>query len=689
MQDIFRTETDLFRYEEPAALSGEQPPKPAPPKPVKPPKPAAKATASPMPIRKQSPLGFYSPLHEAVASWPQPKGTPQQLLAHLTKHAGANQQGQIHGFHEALSGKPQVSRDEAMAAAGEMPELTEHSQINPSEPEGWLVRERGENQRTGYREYEDEESARQAAERMNAQGFEQYDVAPKMPEGKTHFGTWQLPGPSSGYDEMHIAAPGVKPTQKPLLKPEDFTTRIVKRPDEGKGVVDVHILNKDGSSVGSSYRTTAGDIDSKNWINSYVNNANKHVAAMNASEANWEDGHSEYEHIANPVVRARFNTRKDADGNKMLFMEELQGPNDANQEKMPSWLKDRIYDIGMKRMLRKAADEGYDKIGWTTGNHQADRYSLRKQVDKLEWEPTGELAASGGRNIAYGNLVGIKDGKQVVAKKVDGDELASFVGKDLANKLLTSQPEKRGHAKSFYDEESGRFRIKGGEGTVLPAGAASFKTQAEAEIVVGMMNKNKAERTIHSVEGDDLEVGGNGLKRLYDHDLPAKAMKLLKRAGAKVETSEIHTDKGQEAVHSITLTPEARKLIQGGFSLYSMSGEPVRYEAGQEPESDFDKLFREGHNYFMNKFGLPGKPSPDDPTLPASDEPLRYADSMIDIVRQLPRQDAAIYAFGVLQLLKVRPDLVTKYDPADLAFLRSLAQGAGHYSRAEADAFAV
>ena len=536
-------------------------PKPPTPKPPKPPKPAA----TPTPPRKQSPLGFYSNVHDALRTW-QPKGTPEQLLAHLQKHAGAQAQAEIHGFHDWLKGKPQVTREEAAGFFEDKhPELEEHS-----------------------------ESDRPSADEF-ADDYE--------PEVRTHFDDYQLPGPAEGYDEMHIAAPGVRHPQKlPFVRPEDFTARSL-RPGT------ISIFDKNGKEVDEYEPDDASQgIDPKHWINATVASENRNIAAQNAKVAEWEDGHHEFAHIQNPVVRARFNSRTDAEGKKMLFLEELQGPSDANQKNMPEWLRERIYDIGLKRMLRKAADEGYERIGWTTGNHQADRYNLRNKVDRLEWMPTG--------NGEYGQLIGIKDGEAIVRKSIESEGLSDYVGKEVAAKLLANKRNEN----TVSQNEMGAWDVSNHMGTFM-----SHNTKEEAD---AWAEKNA--RIVHSVEGPDLEVGGHGLKNLYDRVLPAKAAKLLKRAGAKVAQSKIGNgkwslvddgevvgtyDSKEEAqtvkkandglvmepeydtVHSIDLTPGARDLIKEGFAMYKKAdGGPLRYYKNQ-PRSLIGGVSIDGRDY--------------------------------------------------------------------------------------------
>lgn len=169
----------------------------------------------------------------------------------------------------------------------------------------------------------------------------------------------------------------------------------------------------------------------------------------------WQDGHSEYSDIQNPIVRVRFNTRTDAEGRKLLFIEEMQGPSKSNQDKMPKYLRGNIYQIGVKRVLAYAKEKGFDGVSWTTGEMQADRYDLSKQVDKITWSGAGPdrlwSAHRGGRVVMSGNM----------------RDAESSLGKEIAKKIADGYG------------SSGRL--------------------------VGL----------------DLRVGGEGLKRLYDVDLPA------------------------------------------------------------------------------------------------------------------------------------------------------------------------
>jgi hypothetical protein len=250
----------------------------------------------------------------------------------------------------------------------------------------------------------------------------------------------------------------------------------------------------------------------------------------------WQDGHGAYDHVANPIVRIRRNLRTDAHGKKTYFLEEIQGPNKAGQELMPPELRKRIYEIGMKRAIRDAIDQGADAIGWTTGEQQADRYSLQRDVEGVEvsknQDGTYEIAVKPLHSEDY----------QHVGRPIKPDELEQTVGKELAKKIVGS-------------------------------------------------SRTLEERTL-TFNGGDLKIGGEGLKNLYDVMLPRIANKLAEKVGGKVGETRVLTQMPHEddmtgessvnrlvKVHSMEL-PKAWKEKAPEFTLYAApaQGELLEHE---------------------------------------------------------------------------------------------------------------
>jgi hypothetical protein len=128
-------------------------------------------------------------------------------------------------------------------------------------------------------------------------------------------------------------------------------------------------------------------------------------------------------------------------------------------------------ELTMKRAIQMAAEGGYDRVAFTTGKQQAERYSLSKQIDELVAYPDNTLIAR-------------KDGRNVIERKFkDESDLSDLIGKEAAKKLLETKPD---------------------------------------------MNAQKV------LTGVDLDVGGEGMKGFYDKILPDFINKYGKKHGLKV-----------------------------------------------------------------------------------------------------------------------------------------------------------
>lgn len=240
----------------------------------------------------------------------------------------------------------------------------------------------------------------------------------------------------------------------------------------------------------------------------------------------------------NILAHVRFNERIDADGNRILFLEEVQsdwaqkGREEGFSSKSSGEVRESEHADGkfavyvngtiridglptrqiaeaelklmlesdhhqgipvapfvtkteawvalaLKRMIRYAADNGFDAIAWTNGEQQVDRYDLSKQISEIKWS-AGETRAAGfrvGLSAYYpeGGLI-----EEIGLKMYRPEELAGVIGKELSDRIRKS--------------------IDGG---VL-----------EGEF-----------------SGLDLKVGGEGMRAFYDKIVPNVANDLLKKMG--------------------------------------------------------------------------------------------------------------------------------------------------------------
>jgi hypothetical protein len=193
-------------------------------------------------------------------------------------------------------------------------------------------------------------------------------------------------------------------------------------------------------------------------------------------------------------------------------------------------------------MVRQAADGGHDRIAWTPGQIQADRYDLSDKIGKIEVTDAIDLSKSGkGSGLIYNDNVRMTkmrdpDGSTVMdlafnkeGKILQGDgkgkNLSEVVGKELAEKLIKSK------------------------------GSVNFS-------------------------GDNLSVGGEGMKSFYDKMMVKTANKFAKKYGQKVEVKSM--GKAAKEVWSLKLTPEMKKdILKGGVAL-SGAGVAATSLIGQE-----------------------------------------------------------------------------------------------------------
>ena len=161
-------------------------------------------------------------------------------------------------------------------------------------------------------------------------------------------------------------------------------------------------------------------------------------------------------------------------------------------------------ELAIKRMIRFAAENGYDRLTWDTGETNAARYDLSKKIGRLVFEKAGGGAFDRVEDIekyATGGMLHGYDlaGDPIIHKYVQDPEreLPDIVGKEMTERLLSQEPKRSRDA--------------------------------------GLVTLNR------ELAGLDLKVGGEGMEGFYDKMLPAMVTKLTKKFGGKVEDAEIPT----------------------------------------------------------------------------------------------------------------------------------------------------
>ena len=302
-------------------------------------------------------------------------------------------------------------------------------------------------------------------------------------------------------------------------------------------------------------------------------------------------------HYSEPNVLAhiRFNERVDPDGNKVLFIEEIQS--DWAQKGRKHGFQDpkrkerfvveeavgeegEIYyniintDDGLPvevEMLREHAEETAAQFNagetmaffegekaqrvprapFLEDTNQWANLSLKRMIrwaadndfDSIAWT-TGKQQAERYDlskqldELAYRpegdgyHLQGLKDGNKIFDKTVKESELSDTVGKELSEKIIKAEGKK----------------VRGVTGT-------------------------------YSFSGIDLKVGGEGMEGFYDDIVVNQARKIGKKHGAKVEEGQIvgrqadyvrQTPAINEDVWTMKLTDKLKKAAKEGLPYYAL-----------------------------------------------------------------------------------------------------------------------
>lgn len=213
--------------------------------------------------------------------------------------------------------------------------------------------------------------------------------------------------------------------------------------------------------------------------------------------------------------------------------------------------------LALKRAIVMAAQNGYDKVAIITGDQAADLYDLSKRVDMVSVSPAGE-----GRYDLTVNL--IDGGKQFMRDKSPKD-LEDTIGKELAERAITASDSWVAANKAYRDELR-----------------KDNTDDAELDRLRAVRDAIETELT-----GDDLVIGGEGMRAFYDRIVPQVANDVLKKiGGGKVTESSVsvadektkdmarrHFPDAEFISHtmqpSFDITPEMREKLRNGAPLFS------------------------------------------------------------------------------------------------------------------------
>ena len=212
---------------------------------------------------------------------------------------------------------------------------------------------------------------------------------------------------------------------------------------------------------------------------------------------------------------------------------------------------DKWVALALKRVLRMAAEGGYDQLAFVTGEQSADRYDMSKQIDAVNATRDGDrftlaMKPKGGQYSFTNNWKG------------QAKDLPDVVGKELAEKIA-----------AIPDESVREFRgldLKvGGEGMrtfydkIVPKVLAEVAKKVGGGKVGAVRLPSSGSRTYENLRqlSDDIAAQVYGRGTSYD-SLPAEAQAKIREMVKQRELVQPGVD----------ITPAMRERIMGGLPLF-------------------------------------------------------------------------------------------------------------------------
>lgn len=330
------------------------------------------------------------------------------------------------------------------------------------------------------------------------------------------------------------------------------------------------------------------------------------LQAMNGvrKQADYKSGHWTQPNV---LAHVRVDDRLDADGKRVLMVHELQSdwgqagrkqgfrPVDIDQQKeLYKTEMEALYPLGqndmrrtpdevargaaidkastgvpiapfvtsttgwlslaLKRVIKLAVDEGYDKVAIISGKQSANSFKLSNRIDQLHWRER-------------------RDGKHVRVDFESGDGLTLVV------------------------DASGTVVRTDGVGQDLWAGRLLNE-------ITGMPISEKIIReSSGALSGEGLNIGGEGMIKFYDQIVPAAAKDMLKMFGRSVlQGVKVAHDQGlppeplngnaQACVETteqfgFVITQDMRRKVSGAMPVFGRAGASPDVEQNAEQISDY------------------------------------------------------------------------------------------------------
>ena len=225
--------------------------------------------------------------------------------------------------------------------------------------------------------------------------------------------------------------------------------------------------------------------------------------------------------------------------------------------------------LSLKRVLKMAADEGYDSIGIVPGVEQAKRYDLSKQIDRLKITPIVDQ-----NGLAYEVKAYKDDNNRVINRVVKESELPDTIGKELADKVVRESEGKKTVEYSGLDLQVGGEGMKGYYDKIVPDTLNKLAKEYGVKVELGGGKVGDSSvRTLDQINAD-MDANVEEMMKLGHTGERSEALEEKQRK-LQEEYNRAKGGEGVTPIHRMEVPESMRKQIKSkGFPLYSRNGAP-------------------------------------------------------------------------------------------------------------------
>jgi len=331
----------------------------------------------------RSEIGFYSAVEQAALASPRKSATGQAFLNDIMKGQDVRaDEIKWMGLDDYLKGKQNVTKQEVQDYIAnnrvDVKEVqlgdTKFNKLSDEELINEYIRIRG------YDPVSDGEALTRNEMLYELGGMNRTE------SGSTKFSQYTLPG-GENYRELLLTMPA-----KPLTEAE---ARIVlgAAPNDKLSAADIAYASRKNVDEYKSSHFDQPNILAHLRVNDRVDADGKKMLLIEEVQSDWHqagrDKGYETKELKNALEEYDRLSRKYANNGKLppdelARIKELQPIVSGKAGGVPDApFKDTWYQLALKRAIQHAAENGYDRIGLTTGSQQAARFDLSKQVNEI------------------------------------------------------------------------------------------------------------------------------------------------------------------------------------------------------------------------------------------------------------------------------------------------------------------